>query len=354
MNTVFQETGFLQYARHLGAVPCPRADSWIMVGQDGGQSIDLGAQTMFVYSDTLIAPIYGPNNSGDHPAAISSSPDRAGIFRANCAGITASGADLRDSLQKIQYFLGEDGYPKEILAATPEEQAIGIRFWPEHGVLLDGKVYLYYLGIQTIDPASIWGFRNLGVGLAILNLASGECQRILRGGEWRLWSLDVDDFHFGVQVIRKGDHLIVFGSLRRGFDTEGIIGRVHVSQIEDPSAYKFRRTATARWVKSMNLAGGIGPTGPEYSVSYNPFLGKYLMVFTETYKKNLMLRTADVMEGPYSPPMMIGRLPHRAGSELLYFGFEHPRFAAEDGRRVFITYCQPTFSLNEIVELCFQ
>jgi hypothetical protein len=78
------------------------------------------------------------------------------------------------------------------------------------------------------------------------------------------------------------------------------------------------------------------------------------MVYVDPYHKDLFIRFADQVSGPYSTPKKIGRLPHHLESELIYMSFEHPKFSVEDGKKVYITYCQPFFSSNEIVELCFQ
>ena len=67
----------------------------------------------------------------------------------------------------------------------------------------------------------------------------------------------------------------------------------------------------------------------------------------------MLLRLSDDLAGPYSPPEVVGRLPHLRSSELVYMGFEHPKFATDGGRRVFVSYCQPSFTLNTLLELCF-
>jgi hypothetical protein len=323
-----------------------------MIGQDGGQSIDLGEQTLFVFSDSLLVPARRPPEKAARPVPFKINPDMPTVFLANCAGIT-SGQSLRKSLAGMSYLCDEDGYPKEILVATPEEQADNIRFWPEHGVFVDGRIFLYYLGIQTLDPFSIWGFKNLGVGLAVLDLYTGESHRILRDGDWRLWKIAADDFHFGVQVVRQTELLFVFGSARHGYDVHGILGRVPLSSIGDLSTYTYLADS-GDWVSDLTLAGSLGLTGPEYSVSYNRYLKKYLLVYIDPYDKDLFVRFAERLSGPYSPPNKIGRLPHHPESELIYMGFEHPKFSGEGGKKVYITYCQPFFSSNEIVELCFQ
>lgn len=77
------------------------------------------------------------------------------------------------------------------------------------------------------------------------------------------------------------------------------------------------------------------------------------MVYVEPYAKHLCLRTAAAPWGPYSDPLVSGILPHREESQILSLGFEHPQFCEEDGRTVYISYCQPGFTQNSLVALRF-
>lgn len=343
----------VRFTRPLGYCHRARAASWAMIGQDGGQSIDLGDRTLFVFSDTLLAV---PNDAGAREGArppFQLATDEPCVFLANCAA-TSTGRGAREAFAEMRFYHDADGCPVEILTPTPEERAARIRFWPEHGILVDGTVYLYYVGVQTIDPTTPWGFRNLGVGIAALDPASGACRRVRRDGEWRLWRMAADDFHLGVQTIREGDDVYVFGSVRREHVVRGIVARAPAARLGDPSAYVFRRDESDGWTADLTQAGGVGLAGSNYSVSYNRYLGGYLMVYIDSYTKELIVRLAPRITGPYSPPQSLGRVPHRSTSELVYLGFEHPQFAADGGRRVYVSYCQPHFTLSSLVELCFR
>jgi hypothetical protein len=344
--------GAIRSGRLLGAFPRTRTELWALVGQDGGQSVDLGASTLFLFSDTLLAPLRSVPGRGASRLPFRFQADGPCYFLANCAGV-AFGRDLRDALASLRYFCGADGIPTQLLPPTPVERGFGLRFWPEHGVYLDGSVYLYYLGIQTTGQ-TVWDFRNRGVGLAVLDPASGVCRRLRHDGDWRLWHPISDDLHFGVQVLAHGDHLYVFGSRRRGLRVDALLGRVPPEAISDPASYRYLQPGSGRWVADLRQAGSLGACGADYSVSFNPYLGSYLMAFVDSFTKQLFIRLADDVRGPYSPPRLVGRLPHLPSSELIYTGFEHPKFAADSGRRVYVSYCQPSFTPNSLLELCFE
>ena len=343
-------------ARRIGSFPRPRTDSWTMIGQDGGQSIDLGDRTLMVFADTLLLPRdadAAPEHRWEELPEYALDFGERSVFLANCAAVL-DGPDLRTGLRGLRFFSDAAGFPVEILAPTEEEHAAHIRFWPAHGIGTDDGVFLFYLGIETLDPRDPWAFRNVGVGLARVDPETGRTERIRRGGDWRLWAPRSDDFHFGVQVVADDGHAHVFGSLRHGLDVTALLARVPVADIAEPAAYRFYDADRDAWLPDVPATGGLGPCGGDYSVSFNPHLEQYLMVYVDPFEKELTVRIAHRIEGPYSAPERVGRLPHAEASTLIYLGFEHPRFALDDGRRVLVSYCEPLFELCSLVEVSFR
>jgi hypothetical protein len=78
------------------------------------------------------------------------------------------------------------------------------------------------------------------------------------------------------------------------------------------------------------------------------------MLYVNPYDKMLTLRTAEHVWGPYSDPQPVVVVPHAESTELVYLGFEHPGFAADGGRLVFVSYCQPHFTNNSLLALKFR
>lgn len=320
----------------LGTVPAPGGTGWKIYGQDGGQSIPLGEQRLFVFSDTLLRLETGK-----------------AAFLGNCAG-TSGAAGLGESLQEIRYFCDEAGMPRELIRATAGERMAGYRFWPQHGVPFGGRVYLFYLGIHQFDRKSMWGFRPEGTGLAIVDAEAGVAERVLTGnGEWNHWPSGDNTLHYGVQVVREGDTVYVFSSRRAGPYYTALLTRVDVSRMAEPSAHEPLRTTAPEWGGELATACDLGPCGGEFSVAYNAYLGCYLMVYVDSYSCRLYLRSAEHIWGPYGEPKDLGALPTREGIEMISLGFEHPYFAMEDGRVIQISYCQPNFTQNSLVTVRF-
>ena len=330
--------------RHLGQVPRAAGPGWRVLGQDGGQSIPLDAErTLFVFSDTLIQP------DGGRPVLL---PSCAALSGAGGGG----GAGLLAALGNLRWLADEHGRPRTLLPPTPEERRHHLRFWPTHGFAHGGKVYLFYVGVEFVDPRSDWGFRNLGAGLAVIDPETGEAERVHRGGRWCLWPARGDDFHLGVQTLVDGDHAYAFFTRRRSLRARAGVARVPLDRVTDPDAYRFLATggstpAAPRWSPWLAEAASLGQASNHVSVAFNRHLGAYLVAWVDGYDKGLHLATAQHPWGPWSPPVRATTLPHQPGSELIYLGFEHPRFAADGGRTVALTYCEPHFVQSSVVEV---
>ena len=333
----------IRSACHLGLFPAPRGPGWALVGQDGGQSIPLGEGRLFVFSDTLLTAARPVPGSAPPPARRPPGRGHLGIL-ANTAA-RAESPDLEQALAGLDYFLDDQGAPREILPSSADERREGIRFWPQHGLLVNGSVYLFYQGVRAVT-GSTWGFVNEGTGLAVLDPVTGECRRLYRHSDWIFWPPRTDDFHFGVQVLREGDLAYVFASRRRGFQVTAQLARVEVDRLSEPSAYRYLASTAPRWGEQPSESCDLGPCGSQFSVSYNGHLRQYLMTYVDILDGGLYLRAADVPWGPYGEARRVAQVPRQKEA---YLGFEHPSFAGEGGRQILISYCEPRFSQSSLV-----
>lgn len=334
----------IQSVHFLGAAHAGGGVGWALHGQDGGQSIPLGEETLFVFSDTLLsrsrdrAPLDRPTPANAH-------------FLGNCAAVSRE-ATLDGALRNLRYYEDDRGFPREILAATPLERMAGHRFWPQHGIAIDGRVHLFYLGIHQFQAKSTWGFRATGSGLARFDPRTGIAERVLRDGEWRLWP-STNDTRLGTQVVRDNTDLYVFGSRVQDERTSAIVARVPIDSIEDPSAYRYLASQRDDWSPNIADAHPLANTAAEFSVSFNDYLGAALMVYVEGFARELFVRTAPKVCGPYGPAVNVGKLPHRENAEVVALAFEHPSFARRGGKTIVVSYCQPHFTQNSLVSITF-
>ncbi len=354
MSGAVRRPRMVRAVRHLGEAPPIAGHDWRIVGQDGGQTIPLpGGETLFVFSDSLLNAA-GATGLGDRPhGPLPPSTRSRGhqLFLANCAA-RSSGHTLQEALASLRFYLDARGRPRQILLPDAEEHRHHIRFWPAHGLYLGEKVLLFYLGIETFNPESAWGFRNLGAGLALLDPETGECSRLRSPDRsWCFWPVDGDDLHFGVQVLQEDEIVYVYFS--RSPDplvTGAGIARVEIASCQDPGAYTYL-AEDGSWSPLLEEATSLGTASKDFSVSFNAHLSAYLMTYADPFEKALYLRRAPRPWGPFSEPVRVGELRHRESSELLYLGLEHPRFSQDRGRTVMVTYCQPHFVQNSLLAI---
>ena len=334
--------------RLLGAAPVVATDAWVLVGQDGGQSIDLDdGDALLVFADTLLA--YPDAWRAGWPEARWPIRRDQGRFLANCAARARPGPAL-DALARLRYLSDPQGWPRELLEATPAEGLARVRFWPEHGLAVEGRVYLFYLGIQHL-AAGTWGFRTAGTGLARLDPLGGETRRLRWDGDWRLWPDLADGSRGGVQVLRVGDHAYVFGSLRHGETVTARLARVPLEALERRDAYEFLCAPGPLWSRDPARALDLGPCGNEFSVAWSAHLGAYLMCYAERGASALCLRAAEQPWGPYGLPARVGALPVEARNQVAALAFVHPRWCEDGGRALLVSFCQPNFTRNGLLRV---
>jgi hypothetical protein len=314
--------------RFIGSAHAGGGTGWTLIGQDGGQSIDAGGQALFVFSDTLL--MHGGRQ----------------LFLSNCAALSSE-PTLDAAMRTLRYVEDEHGIPREIVPSNPLERMAGYRFWPQHGIADGDTFLLFYLGIHQYDQKSAWGFRTVGSGMARVDPRTGGSERITRDGVWCLWSAE-RDVRMGTQVLRVGDAVYVFGS--RG--SHAIVARVASSSIDDPDAYRFLSSGDT-WSENVNDAVSLANAAAEFSVSFNAHLGAWLMAYADGFARELYVRTAPDVCGPYGPAVAVGRLPHRPSAEMVALAFEHPRFAKNGGKTIVVSYCQPHFTQNSLVAVTF-
>ena len=344
----------LKSARYLGGFPRVTTDDFVLYGQDGGQSIDLqDDRVLFLFADTLLLA-RNPQLAA-RAATTDHGPPRphtgaAEVFLPNCAALAPRKPYL-ESLAQLKYITDSYGLPRTIIQAEAREQFKKIRFWPEHGLRIGDSVYIYYIGVQTIDPTSSWGFRGVGAGLARLDLSDLSVTRLKRRGNWRFWGDEDNDLHFGVCVRRHDDYAYVYFTSGEKLYMTARLARVPIEHIENADAYEYLSSTKPTWSSELDDAVSLGGCAPELTVNYNRYLDKYVMFCVDGFTKALNLRLADHPWGPFGPVQPLIRVPCDPKTPLIYLGFEQSIFEEDEGRKIYLSYCHPEFSMNSSVVL---
>lgn len=304
-------------ARDLGAVSQPAS----VTQRDGGASALIGGRMLWTFADTGF-------DAGGGIAGL----------RPNTAGL-ADPASPRTVVEPTD----SNGVPDQFLPFTPEERRFNetqgspgrIALWPS-GVIAAGDAGVVFYNSVLVKPGFL-DYEFLGAGIA--RVAAGSTTAARDAG----FVFETAAPHFVVQaaVVRE-EAIYLYGS--RAIDsTAMVVARAPLASLADRGAYRFW-DGTA-WMGDVQQARPVlcGVPGA-LSVSFNPYLGKFLAVHGGDFlagTQNVFLHVADRPEGPWSAPVLAftGEVP--AQGDVNRTVYEHPELSGDGGRTIVVSYFHP-------------
>lgn len=217
-------------------------------------------------------------------------------------------------------------------------------FWPQSGVRVGDRLFVFLAQIEKSENPGVFGFRHMGEWLAVIANADDEPSR------WRVKQRRLPFARFapgrvqswGSAVLADGNHLYVYGYQ----DKDKKIGsrklaaaRVPAGKLGDFTAWRFRTADgwSAKPDDAVPLADGLAT---EFSVSRMPNGKGYVLVYTENGLSDRILgRFSQAAAGPWSAPVLLYRCPEMAKDRgvFCYAAKAHP-WAAKDNQ-LLISYC---------------
>jgi len=247
----------------------------------------------------------------------------------------------------IEVIRGVAGEARELVERTSDELDGDIRAWCLHGIEALGRIFLFYQLVRIVpeDLGLPICFEIVGSGLASGESASLSFDRITpHGGSGRgLW-FPPEEPQFASAVTREGDWLYLYGIRKTGLAQECFLARVESAML--PSLDRWRYWDGTGWSRHVSTAVPLfqGPPN-ELSVSWNPYLGRWLAVHSIAMTGSIVARTAEKPEGPWSPGVPIADI--EAGQEralpypfLVYAAKEHPTLRQLGGKRICVTFVE--------------
>ncbi len=306
----------------LGLLPLP---SPITLGRDGGQGGLLGGKILWTFGDTFFTAA----NPIDGSSVLSA---------------TSGWADPADPLSLVQP-VDDAGFPAQLVPYTADELADnradaqnGWALWPS--TLLDTGDPEGLLIFQRVRRMSGSGFASEGVSTARVAVDATVATRAAA-------DLFAPPDPLFMPALVDGGNVYAFACASTGFVDIGCqVGRAPVAQADVRSAYQFWDGTT--WQPDVTRADVvIDPVGGGLSISWNPYLGRYLAVSGAVVSSTLLLRTAPAIEGPWSDAVEIspaagGILSPTSSSDYDYLFVEHPELRSADGRSIVVSYSRPT------------
>jgi len=319
----------------------------VVLGRDGGYSALFQNRSIWIFGDTIIKP-------SDHSA-----PD---LLSNSCAWTTDR--DAGDGISGFKPCQDACGIPLELFPFTAEELAFnrehgsescpsepcGARWalWP--GAVIsdsaDNRLLLFFK--KVLVKAGVLNFQTAGHGMAVWRRLDETPERIGQdpGEKSPELMFGQNEPAFGSAAIVVNSIAYVFGCSLDGYSKPCRLARVPLATITDRGAWDFY-SASQQWQKAIDGSKVVLNGNDMMSVSYNSYLKRYLAVYSQPMGTGVMLRTAKKPEGPWSKPLKaFDALAPANAIGWIYDAMEHPEYARENGRVIYITYSRQTDSLT--------
>lgn len=309
----------------LGRLPEPSAT---VVGRDGGPAGTLGGRMLWTFGDTFL--------NASNP-----------IDGSNVLSATAGWSSIEAPLALVQP-VDAGGFPAQLIPYTAAELTQnraapldGWALWP--GTMIDIGGGEGLIVFQRIKRTGGSGFDSMGVGTARIavdaTVATRDPADLFAPPEPLFMPQSVVD---GMAYALSCDQV--------SFLNVGCkLGRAPVADAGVRASYAFFDGTT--WQADIARAAVvIDELGGTPTISWNPWLERYLAVTGRILSSTVQLRTAEHIEGPWSEPVEIEASADGATGVYApldedawnYVIIEHPELASADGRSIVISYSRPT------------
>lgn len=290
-----------------------RTSGW--TGGDGATSTALGGdRVLWMFGDTFVGRVENGR--------------RVDARLINNSAAIQTGRAPTDAALAFIYRSLADGSPAAFL--QPADGAGWL--WPYHGVRTAEGLFLFLLQIEPAEGPAAFGFKLVSTWLGKVTHPDEHPER------WNVSQQKIPWGHerrlFGSSVLLQGDTCYIYGTVD---DAAGgvmakhmIVARVPAEKLGDFSAWRF--FAGGDWVTEADRASRVCENvASEFSVSYQPAAGRYVLVYTEGgLSANIVLRFSPQPEGPWGEPVQVFRCPEVGWDPRVfcYAAKGHPELAA--------------------------
>jgi hypothetical protein len=322
--------------------PAPEMDALFQqtngwIGGDGAYSVALAPEhTLWLFSDTWIGNVRDGKRTN-----------------ATMVNNTLALQDGLGARAKMQFIVRHDADGKPVAFITPADKRGW--FWLQAGVCVDKQLFLFLTQIEKTSAPGVFGFRQIGQSLGVVT------NPLAPPLEWHVQQhpLPCVEFTsarhqtFGAAALVDGGYVYIYGTdedIQPGkLARYLIVARVPTNHVADFSAWKYY--AGGKWDadfhKGTRIVDGIAT---EYSVSFLPKLGKYVLVYThEGLSPNIQVRTSQTPWGNWSAPFAVYRCPEMSKDKRLfsYAAKAHP-FEGTDAA-LMISYVVNSYDVGQVV-----
>lgn len=301
-----------------------------ITGEDGGESVRVGATTYFAFGDTTTTGPMLPNS-----VATTTDTDASDCFTMTSKSVS--------------------GVSVPMLPKLPTECTV----WPLDLVNTAGNdIYFFYYSFSSTNCT-----QRLGMGLGKMDALSLNTTRI-NNFFWQPGDSVTPNFDiYGAAFTKVGTDLyVVWG----GEDNTGkdltMLSKVPVVSIENKAAYTYwdgtSFQADPAKLKPIWDQGGVPTHG--MTLRFNSFLNKWAAVYNTGYSSIMAMRTADSITGPWSgETRIVNCLQHYALGTTASTAFpcygakEHPEYEKNNGQIIYASHSNSVLYQPFLHEITF-
>jgi len=307
-------------------------DGWI--GADGAYSVALGPQrVLWLFSDTWVGKIRDGKRMD--------------------ATIVSNTLAVQDGFDpttaKVQFIIRRNAAGKPEAFLKPDDGRGW--YWLHAAVAVNGKLYLFLLQIDRTKQPGVFGFKQIGEWLAIVDNPQDDPFR------WRLSQRKLPfcefteqrQLAFGAAVMVQGSDIYVYGTelAKPSKSSSLVLAKVDARRIEDFNAWRFYQQG--RWSKDVGRLDALAPElAAEFSVHARAS-GACVLIYTERgLSQRILRRTAPRPEGPWSAPELVYTCPEMARDKNLftYAAKAHPELSPK--HQLLVTYAVNSFDFGQV------
>ena len=313
-----------------------RDPHWL--GADAAFSVPLApGRTLWLFGDTFIAT---------SDAYVRSES----VMVSNTVAIQ-TGADPRIASIAFEWRLDNDGSPA---AFFPDPELGQLRYWPGHGIRIDGGPLVIFLYRTVMTPGQGLGFANAGFAVAVINNPDAPL------ATWNTRIVDAAPSTFdavpATAVVQDGDYIIALAIRQEGAHAGALVRYSAVSLAQgDVSRAEWWAGDVRGWVPETALGAG-GPAfvmddaGSESSLHWDARTRSFIHVASYGFGASTIgLRTAAALTGPWSSPVTVYRPPESDGPRpFVYAAKAHPELSDGDAADLIVTYATNSFEFGDL------
>jgi hypothetical protein len=225
-------------------------------------------------------------------------------------------------------------------------------FWLGDGVRTKEALYFFLQEVKWINDTA-WGFNCVGTWLVCVENPDDDPAN-WKMTKYKLPFADLADGQvaiLGAEILKTDDYIYIYGYSNRTNSTSmknQIVARARPDEFGDSSSWEF--CSNGFWTKDFDkVAAVFSGTGAEGSVSWQPFLKKFVFIYSDGIGGAIDMRTAMAPEGPWSTPIKLYQCPERkiSPSVFCYAAKGHPEVS--ETNELLISYASNSESFSEVM-----